>query len=480
MKRINVHIIAFIFSTLFTLSISAQTWQSGYVFMDNPLSITQVKAVDNYVSWGIGSNGRLAGNSWLFNFAQKGGFLFRSNNGGNSWSPAVTPGVESQALQSIAAVSLRQAWVATYELENRRPRIWRTLNGGLNWQDVSPEFQTRSYISYIHFWTHMSGIIIGDDPGDGCFEIHITEDGGNTWRRVPCANFRGDTEGSRRIAFNKVNVNNQGNIQFITHDLYEEGKGGKVYESNNYGRRWSVSETGMGQGSMVAYRYAGFGLAVHNKSKRDTLSCRVMRTNADSGEWEDITPKDSSFAFFDLKYIPGTFNLVATVRNNNNRGPFKTILSEDDGTTWRVLDSLTPIMSLDFVNDYTGYGGKYNSGSGRTELYAFNFKSLTDTATSAATTEARRAALSTDGFSAAVSPNPFDNELIINMNVKKAGQVSINLFDITGRMVWSKKSEAGVNSVFSEKIETSSLSNGTYILRILSNDQLIQHKLVKQ
>ncbi|NJN33382.1 MAG: T9SS type A sorting domain-containing protein [Saprospiraceae bacterium] len=383
-------------------------------------------------------------------------------------------------MQSLSAVSLRQAWVATYELENRRPRIWRTLNGGLNWQDVSPEFQTRSYISYIHFWTPSSGIIIGDDPGDGCFEIHITENGGNTWQRVPCANFRGDTEGARRIAFNKVNVNNQGNIQFITYDLYEEGKGGKVYESNNYGRRWSVSETGMGQGSMVAYRYAGFGLAVHNKSKRDTLSCRIMRTNVDSGEWEDITPKDSSFAFFDLKYIPGTFNLVATIRYNNRLGAFNTILSEDDGTTWRVLDSITPVMSLDFVNEYAGYGGKFNSGGGRSELYAFNFKSLSDTASASAPAAARRATPLAEAFSAVVSPNPFDNELIININAKKAGQVSLNLFDITGRLVWSKKSEASVNTTFSEKIETNSLSSGTYILRILSNDQLIQQKLVKQ
>ncbi len=75
--------------------------------------------------------------------------------------------------------------------------------------------------------------------------------------------------------------------------------------------------------------------------------------------------------------------------------------------------------------------------------------------------------------------NPFQNELVIFFNNLKYNDITISIFSVEGKLVWSRE-----NVISSEKqqfrIETTNFQSGIYILRIMTKDGLTQnYKLIK-
>ncbi|TYB76093.1 T9SS type A sorting domain-containing protein [Bizionia gelidisalsuginis] len=86
--------------------------------------------------------------------------------------------------------------------------------------------------------------------------------------------------------------------------------------------------------------------------------------------------------------------------------------------------------------------------------------------------------LSVDGFTAesafSIYPNPADNVVYIKTK-KNLGDVTINLIDINGRVVLSKKA-ALINEA---ELNISTLQSGMYILNITGNNVNINNKIIK-
>ncbi len=77
-----------------------------------------------------------------------------------------------------------------------------------------------------------------------------------------------------------------------------------------------------------------------------------------------------------------------------------------------------------------------------------------------------------------VYPNPFNNQLVFS-NIESRGltDIEISLFDITGKLKYSKRLTAG-SEIYVDI--PSYLSNGMYILQIKENGLVSQHKLMKE
>lgn len=78
-------------------------------------------------------------------------------------------------------------------------------------------------------------------------------------------------------------------------------------------------------------------------------------------------------------------------------------------------------------------------------------------------------------------PNPFVNETTIRYEIKEPGNIKINIYDVSGKVisnVFEGEQEAGI---FEEKIETRSLNSGIYFAKAVSqNGEILQVlKLVK-
>ena len=77
-----------------------------------------------------------------------------------------------------------------------------------------------------------------------------------------------------------------------------------------------------------------------------------------------------------------------------------------------------------------------------------------------------------------VSPNPFDQNLLISLSSKQDQQVDVSIIDVFGKKVGHSNYNAltGINAYV---LETQHINSGSYFIRIESGDQVIIKKLVK-
>jgi len=75
------------------------------------------------------------------------------------------------------------------------------------------------------------------------------------------------------------------------------------------------------------------------------------------------------------------------------------------------------------------------------------------------------------GFANSVScyPNPSNGQFVVEMNTEKATELTINIFDLSGRNVFTQIqiANAGTNNI---SINASNLANGTYVLQMINSE----------
>ena len=82
-------------------------------------------------------------------------------------------------------------------------------------------------------------------------------------------------------------------------------------------------------------------------------------------------------------------------------------------------------------------------------------------------------------WEASIYPNPTNKLLHINFNLPEENEITITLFDLQGKLVVEKalgKKPPGENQ---EVLDISTLLNGTYICRIISENTTITKKVIK-
>jgi len=81
---------------------------------------------------------------------------------------------------AVAALGLQRAWISTNGPNGGNTTIWRTTNGGQQWQTVNVANIT-DFINDIHFFNANEGIFLGDPKG-GRWGVARTTNGGETWQ----------------------------------------------------------------------------------------------------------------------------------------------------------------------------------------------------------------------------------------------------------------------------------------------------------
>jgi len=86
------------------------------------------------------------------------------------------------------------------------------------------------------------------------------------------------------------------------------------------------------------------------------------------------------------------------------------------------------------------------------------------------------------GSSAVVEiyPNPANNQLNINLNVPSSGDVTFQIINITGQVVYSSQSTLVENQDNINFIDVQNLNNGIYILNIEQNGKSFHSKFIKE
>jgi hypothetical protein len=79
-----------------------------------------------------------------------------------------------------------------------------------------------------------------------------------------------------------------------------------------------------------------------------------------------------------------------------------------------------------------------------------------------------------------VYPNPFTNNITIEMNIEKSGMLTIDVYDITGRVIDQVFSTEVNTGKFSTNYTFSGIKSGIYFLKISQNNNSIITKIIAQ
>ena len=195
----------------------------------NNTSIRALEIVNDSVLWFAGSNGKFG----------------RIKN--NTVEMDSTQVANSKKLH-FRSIAFNGNHLFFLSIEN--PAILLKLNpfGGKIKQPatVYKEIHEKVFYDAMKFFDKDNGIAIGD-PTDGCLSIILTQDGGNTWNKIPCENLPKIQEGEAFFAASNTNIAIVRNTAWIV----TGGKRSRVFKSTDKGKTWKVFDTPIIQGKTM-------------------------------------------------------------------------------------------------------------------------------------------------------------------------------------------------------------------------------------
>ncbi len=277
-------------------------------------SLRGVSAVNAKVVWASGS----------------GGTYLTTIDGGATWKAAKVPGASDVDFRAVRAFDDKTAFLLSIG-NGEKSRIYRTENGGEQWQLLYTNPDPKGFFDALAFWDDVHGIILGD-PVDGHFVIMTTEDGGASWRRqkTPAAL---PNEGAFAASNSCLAVFGAHQVWFGT-----GGPGGaRVFHSEDGGVTWTVAKTpirndGASAGTFsLAFSDTRHGIAVGGDYNKPTETMGNIAVTSEGGKtWTAPNAAPSGFRS-DVKYLVERKMWIATGTSGSD-------YSLDNGNSWKPFD----------------------------------------------------------------------------------------------------------------------------------------------
>jgi hypothetical protein len=116
---------------------------------------------------------------------------------------------------------------------------------------VYSEKNEKVFYDSMRFFDDLNGIAMGD-PTEGCLSIIVTNDGGNTWKKINCENLPPTEEGEAAFAASDTNIAIYGKNAWIA----TGGKAARVFHTQDMGVTWEVYNTPIIQGKETTGIYS--------------------------------------------------------------------------------------------------------------------------------------------------------------------------------------------------------------------------------
>jgi photosystem II stability/assembly factor-like uncharacterized protein len=210
-------------------------------------------------------------------------------------------------------------------------RIYKTTDGGANWQLQFKNTNEKAFFDAFAFWDKNNGIAVSD-PVDGKYLLISTDDGGQNWKPVATDKMPRAKAGEAAFAASGTCLITQGAGDVF---LVSGGNAARVFRSANRGLSWFVADTPMLKGTAgsgifsIAMRDKKRGVIVGgNYEKPDEINNNLAFTEDGGKTWilgKGLHGYRSGVAFIGKKMI------IAVGSNGSD-------LSTDSGITWKNLD----------------------------------------------------------------------------------------------------------------------------------------------
>ena len=297
-------------------------------------SIRSIVAVDSLTMYYAGSKGDI-------------GF---TNNGGKSWETKQFK-FQDSIYPNFRSIALNDKTNVVYASSISNPALLYQYNFSDSFI-VYKENHPNVFYDSMKFFDEINGIAIGDPTDGNCLSILLTNDGGNTWKKVSCQQIPKVVEGEAAFAASNTNIKILGNTVWIV----SGGVKSRIFKSIDLGVTWNVYETPIIQGSSSQGIYSidfadkNFGIAIGGDYLKPALNTGNKAITEDGGKtWTLIADGKN----------PNYKSCVQFVPNTNGKEIFavgKTGISfsKDSGETWETV-SEESYYTIDFVDENTAW-----------------------------------------------------------------------------------------------------------------------------
>jgi photosystem II stability/assembly factor-like uncharacterized protein len=187
------------------------------------------------------------------------GTFIRTTDGGAHWQVGTVPGAEVLDFRDVEAFDANTAYLMAAG-PGEASRIYKTTDGGKAWTLQYQNKEPKAFFDSIAFWDRLHGMVLSD-PVDGRFLLLRTDDGGKNWIPLPVKQRPSAIEGEAAFAASGTClVTNGTNAVWIA----TGGSTARVLRSNDRGRSWKASETGIYSGASTR---GNFSIAFSEKAK---------------------------------------------------------------------------------------------------------------------------------------------------------------------------------------------------------------------
>ncbi|MCC6370593.1 MAG: T9SS type A sorting domain-containing protein [Bacteroidia bacterium] len=359
-----------IFAALSVGTVMAQTASTSWsisqnaAFTNTSVGIRFLDAVDNNVVWVMGYDGFAPRRN--YNWVSRtinGGTTWTA---GTVYQSTTTPAIGDTANYvpaNLEGIDGNTAWVCAFQkgplpytsTNQGGGVLYRTTNGGTTWSNMTGTGMftntTSSFANFVTFLTPSVGITVGDPVG-GSYEIWRTTNGGLSWSAIPAASIPAPGSGEYAI----VNLY----AKYGTSNIWFGTQQGRIFYTTNSGLTWNVSNCGASTSTVteIAFNSASDGLAyVVNAS----ATFELWSTTNGGATWSMISPTPANIGLNDVCGVPGTNLFVSCGAGNTN-----TIISysSDNGVTWTDYGSTgIQYLTVDFANNTSGWSGSFSDNT---------------------------------------------------------------------------------------------------------------------
>jgi photosystem II stability/assembly factor-like uncharacterized protein len=278
--------------------------------------------------------------------------VLRSTDGGATWTSFAVPGaaVDSLQFRDVYAVDATTAYLLAAG-PGTRSRIYKTTDGGRNWQLQFTNPDSSAFYDCFDFWDARRGVALSDGVG-GHLLIRRTLDGGAHWDLPPADSLPLAQKGEGGFAASGTCiVALAGHVAWIGTGAADTAR---VLKSEDGGRTWRATATPIAAGNFagiatVAFRDTLHGLVLGGKLGSPAEFSDNVAVTGDGGRtWRLAGRPGFSGAVYGAAVIPGRAGSVVAV------GPRGLAYSADDGSTWTTLDTLA-YWSVGFASRRIGW-----------------------------------------------------------------------------------------------------------------------------
>jgi len=298
--------------------------------------------------------------------AGTGGTFVKTTDGGKTWTAAVVPGADSLQFRDVQGVSDKVAYLMSIGDNTTDFRIYKTVDGGANW---NMEFQNQTdgaFYDCFGFWTPRRGIAHSDSV-NGVFPDIRTSDG-MTWDSI-ANNMPPALSGEASFAASGTCVATEGrrNAWIATGGADTA----RILATRDGGDTWNAYDTPLlssasAGGISVAFRDPRHGLVAGGDLESND-NADIAKSNDGGQTWTLLKQPPVKGAIFCLAYVRGNGGrgrdgdkrgdraIVITTEKQPDFDKGQAAWSPDEGRTWFKLRHVSGYWAVAFADPKAGW-----------------------------------------------------------------------------------------------------------------------------